>query len=103
MLSFRTLPVAEHVLELAHRLRTIWSVLINERIQLSKLSFRDDTSHTKQWKNDESAMEKLPPAVKNIVETEDRIKQKHADPSRPMDKQQFQMEVDSLCGEPMLR
>ncbi|KAG2179770.1 hypothetical protein INT43_003553 [Umbelopsis isabellina] len=99
MLSFRTLPVAEHVLELAHRLRTIWSVLINERIQLSKVSLRDDTSHTKQWKNDESTMEKLPAVVRKIAETEDRIKQKHADPSRPMDKHQFQMEVDSLCGE----
>ncbi|KAJ2960902.1 hypothetical protein NQZ79_g3699 [Umbelopsis isabellina] len=99
MLSFRTLPVAEHVLELAHRLRTIWSVLINERIQLSKMSFGDDTSHTKQWKNDETVIEKLPPVLKRIVETEDRIKQKHADPSQLMDKRQFEMEVDSLCGE----
>jgi hypothetical protein len=98
MLSFRTLPVAEHVLEMAHRLRTIWSVLTNERIQISNVSFRDNTGQFKPWKNDDSVIEKLPPVLKKIVETEDRIRGKHADTSQPMDKHQFQMEVDNLCG-----
>jgi ATP-dependent RNA helicase DHX34 len=93
MLSFRTLPVAEHVITLAHRLRTIWSMLTNERIQISN-AFNDSTSTAKVRKSDNI----LPSVMQRIVETEDRIIQKHANANRPMDKYQYQQEVESLCS-----
>ena len=62
MLSFRTIPVAEHVLTLAHRLRTVWSVLTNQRVQMG-IQFSDQTFvDDKVWVSDEE-LEKLPSVI----------------------------------------
>ncbi|KAI8582921.1 hypothetical protein K450DRAFT_225480 [Umbelopsis ramanniana AG] len=98
MLSFRTIPVAEHVLTLAHRLRSVWSVLTNQRVQMG-IQFSDKTSvDDKVWVSDEE-LEKLPSVIQKIIKSEFEIKQRHAQMSGSLDKRQYQMEIESLCGE----
>jgi len=95
MLSFRTIPVAEHVLTLAHRLRTVWSVLTNQRVQMG-IQFSDQTFvDDKVWVSDEE-LEKLPSVIQKIVKFE--IRQAHTQASGPLDKRQYQMEIERLCG-----
>jgi ATP-dependent RNA helicase DHX34 len=97
MLSFRTIPVAEHVLTLAHRLRTVWSVLTNQRVQMG-IQFSDRTSvNDRVWVSDEE-LEKLPRVIQNITKSDIEIRQRHTQASRPLDKRQYQMEIESLCG-----
>ncbi|KAH8551200.1 hypothetical protein BGW37DRAFT_495169 [Umbelopsis sp. PMI_123] len=98
MLSFRTIPVAEHVLTLAHRLRTVWSVLTNQRVQMGvQLSERVPTDDN--IRISEKDLEKLPRVIQNMFETETSIRQRHAEAPGPLDKRQYQMEVESLCSE----
>lgn len=97
MLSFRTIPVAEHVLTLAHRLRTVWSVLTNQRVQMG-IQFSDQTSvDDKVWVSDEE-LEKLPSVIQKIVKSEIEIRQAHTQAPGPLDKRQYQMEIERLCG-----
>jgi hypothetical protein len=97
MLSFRTIPVAEHVLTLAHRLRTVWSVLTNQRVQMGvQLSERVPTDDN--IRISEKDLEKLPRVIQNMLETETSIRQRHAEAPGPLDKRQYQMEVESLCS-----
>jgi hypothetical protein len=97
MLSFRTIPVAEHVLQLAHRLRTVWSVLTNQRVQIGT-AFSDSPSQDEQPMLSQAIVGKLPPAIQRIHETEHEIRQKHALAVKPMDNHQYQMEVERLCS-----
>ena len=97
LLSFRTVPVAEHVILLAHRLRTIWAALTNERVQ-NRTSFSDDTSKDDRPRRLENPEGELPNVIQKIVETENRIKQKYVHATGPMDKRQYQLEVESLCS-----